>query len=90
MRQPTPPNGTRCRDCDRIWTGTAQAHCATCHRHFSTTSGFDLHLSSKGCSEPYAIRRKCGFPRFKVVEHKYGPTWVQTVHDLPCAFCEAA
>jgi hypothetical protein len=90
MRTPTPRGATRCGDCDRMWTGTAQAHCARCHRHFSSSSGFDLHLTSDGCREPWLVVRKCQAPRFKVVEHKYGPTWVQSVHEPPCTYCEAA
>ena len=34
---------TRCGGCDRNWTGLAEAHCATCHRHFTGVTAFDAH-----------------------------------------------
>jgi hypothetical protein len=32
-----------CRDCGREWTEAGDAHCAACHRHFSSDSAFDMH-----------------------------------------------
>lgn len=32
----------RCR-CGREWVGAVEAHCTTCHRHFSTPANFDAH-----------------------------------------------
>jgi hypothetical protein len=32
-----------CLDCGREWTAGREAHCADCHRQFSSDSAFDLH-----------------------------------------------
>lgn len=75
--------GTHCRDCHRSWRGTAQAHCAGCHEHFSSTSTFDLHLSY--CTgDPQTAHetlreasRKDGTPLLALSDMKDGPTWVR-------------
>jgi hypothetical protein len=33
----------QCQDCGRQWTAAREAHCAGCHRHFSSDSAFDMH-----------------------------------------------
>lgn len=48
---------THCRVTHRTWklTQTRQAHCETCHEHFSSPSGFDMHLKkgdAGGCRPP--------------------------------------
>jgi hypothetical protein len=37
------PEPHSCRDCSRQWTGDRPAHCAGCHRTFSSDSAFDEH-----------------------------------------------
>lgn len=65
-----------CR-CGRQWTGLAQAHCPTCHRHFSTVANFDRHRpGTKGCQDPATLTRRNGNPVFKPTENAYGTTWV--------------
>ncbi len=34
---------TICRHCDTTWTGLRIAHCAKCHRTFTTPANFDKH-----------------------------------------------
>lgn len=34
---------TICRHCSTTWTGLKIAHCATCHRTFTTPANFDRH-----------------------------------------------
>ena len=38
---------TRCRHCGTTWTGLRLAHCAECHRTFSSVSTFDKHRARK-------------------------------------------
>jgi hypothetical protein len=35
-----------------VWGGHTQAHCRTCHRHFSTVSAADLHLRDRFDDSP--------------------------------------
>jgi hypothetical protein len=44
-----------CGRCAARWTATRAAHCAGCHRTFSTVSGFDKHRRDGGCLEPAAV-----------------------------------
>ena len=57
----------RCR-CGRSWAGLAQAHCATCHNHFSTVSNFDKHRVQGLCYIDGADLKQQWGP--------YGVTWV--------------
>jgi hypothetical protein len=61
-----------CR-CGRQWAGLAQAHCPTCHCHFSTASNFDKHRTTGRCLPPGAL---LGSSELKPVEGPYGITWV--------------
>ncbi len=42
-----------CYDCGREWTELGDAHCAACHRHFSSDSAFDKHqaIDHRPCSK---------------------------------------
>jgi hypothetical protein len=42
-----------CLDCGREWTASREAHCASCHRHFSSDSAFDMHwgISHSPCAK---------------------------------------
>lgn len=37
------PSGGTCGGCDAHWYGLVQAHCALCHRTFTTPNNFDRH-----------------------------------------------
>lgn len=58
-----------CGGCDNRWRGLSRAHCAACHRTWSTVSGFDKHrrdVNGKGtCLDPAAMRTKAGEPIFR-------------------------
>lgn len=48
-----------CGGCDNRWSGTSMAHCAGCHRTFTTVGNFDKHRSGSRsghaageCSDP--------------------------------------
>lgn len=65
-----------CR-CGREWTGLSQAHCPTCHRHFSTVANFDRHRpGSTGCQYPADVLNRKGEPVFKATVNRFGTTWV--------------
>ena len=49
--------GTHCRGCHRSWHRKTEAHCATCHGHFSGTREFDMHLAKFGCRDPRVVPR---------------------------------
>lgn len=52
---------THCRECHASWGRSTRAgHCATCHRTFSTPNVFDLHLLSRGCTDPAGVTRRNG------------------------------
>lgn len=42
-----------CLDCGREWSAYREAHCAECHRQFSSDSAFDLHwgIDHSPCAE---------------------------------------
>ena len=42
-----------CGRCGEIWTGLSKAHCATCHRTFTTAGAFDLHRVDLECAKPW-------------------------------------
>jgi hypothetical protein len=49
-----------CPDCRLGWTGTRDAHCARCCRHFATEQAFDAHQRmNRGrtvCRDPGKLR----------------------------------
>lgn len=53
-----------CNGCPNTWTAGGAAHCAACHRLFSTPRLFDLHRSARGergaCLDPAEIRTASG------------------------------
>lgn len=53
-----------CSGCDATWGGQGRAHCAGCHRSFSTAGLFDLHRSAHGerggCKDPATITDQSG------------------------------
>lgn len=55
-----------CSGCDATWTAAAAAHCAACHRTFSSVSLFDRHRSISGehgtCHDPAAMTGRNGEP----------------------------
>ncbi|SNS54676.1 hypothetical protein SAMN04488107_2960 [Geodermatophilus saharensis] len=69
------PNVWNC-SCGRLWTGLAQAHCPTCHEHFSSASLFDRHRPRGVCVQPATARRANGEPLFRASQNRYGTTWV--------------
>lgn len=80
-----------CRDCGREWTELGDAHCAACHRHFSSDSAFDAHqridhrpckdhphsrcYARSVCQDPGALYKRDGTPRLFLVETERGVTW---------------
>jgi hypothetical protein len=62
--------------CRRLWTGLAQAHCPTCHEHFSSVAAFDRHRPRGICQHPSTVARRNGDPVFRASENRYGTTWV--------------
>lgn len=66
-------------DCGRKWTGHTEAHCATCHTHFTSDGAFDRHLASPksddACYPPATILRKDGTPALEAIQRKYGLVW---------------
>jgi hypothetical protein len=65
-------------NCGRRWRGLAQAHCPTCHRHFSSVDAYDRHRpGSGGCQDPSDIRDKLGRLVYKREEGPFGTTWVR-------------
>ena len=40
------------RHCGRRWTSVTECHCAACHRHFRTLTGFDTHRVDGECADP--------------------------------------
>jgi hypothetical protein len=47
------PHAWRCPDCGRPGTDLKEAHCAACHRHFTSVSAFDAHqrIDHKPCGK---------------------------------------
>ena len=70
---------TRCTTCNRTWTGLAEAHCTSCHRHFTTASAFDLHrvgpTDTRHCTDPTTLTRGDGAPKLTVTPRKSGEVW---------------
>jgi hypothetical protein len=62
-------------NCGRTWTGLTQAHCPTCHAHFSSVSGFDRHRGTGRCADPATVMRGDGQPYFKAEQSRFGLTW---------------
>jgi hypothetical protein len=67
--------------CGRQWTGAAEAHCRTCHRHFASVTAFDRHQPARGgCPDPSTLRRG-GNPALKVTDRGGGPIWTTWASD---------
>lgn len=80
-----------CRECGREWTEAGDAHCAACHRHFSSDSAFDRHQSMdhrpcKGhpqsrcyarsiCHDPATLRKRDGSQPLVLIETDRGLSW---------------
>ncbi len=55
------PIATHCKKCHASWRRTTNTmHCAGCHRTFSTPSACDLHLLTRGCTDPADVVFKHG------------------------------
>jgi len=65
-----------CRDCGRRWNGRNEAHCATCHEHFSAPDNFTRHRVDGVCAWPGGVYRGPGRPYLRLAERAGGPTWV--------------
>ncbi len=70
---------TTCNHCNRTWTTTGEAHCASCCQHFTSDRSFDTHLaaakSDDDCYDPATITRKDGRPMFETVMRASGVMW---------------
>jgi hypothetical protein len=64
--------------CGRKWGEGAkrEAHCATCHCHFSTVRNFDLHRPQGKCAPPESVLDKDGEPKLRGRETVWGITYV--------------
>jgi hypothetical protein len=64
--------------CNRQWTSLIEAHCRTCHAHFSTPDNFDRHKPhATTCPDPGSHRDSNGRPILKAIERPGGITWVR-------------
>jgi hypothetical protein len=85
-----------CAGCDRTWDALGQAHCPSCHAHFSSDSAFDLHLGripASGpprCKDPAKLTKGDGTPKLVLRDGIWGkptrdPEWVakRAPHDFP-------
>lgn len=61
-----------CDPCGMEWEAESEAHCASCHEHFSSDAGFDAHRMSFGCVHPATLTRK----PFKRVARKGRTVWM--------------
>lgn len=64
--------------CGRRWgrKAYAEAHCPTCHAHFSTVGNFDLHRPYGRCLHPEAVLDKHGQPKLRAKQTVWGPLYV--------------
>lgn len=69
------PQIHHCRECHRSWSGTTQAHCVSCHHHFSTNSASDRHLVDGMCKPPSECFTTNGVPLLGLRTDKFGRTW---------------
>lgn len=53
------PRGSvgHCGGCDAAWNALSVAHCATCHRTFTTVGAFDRHRRNGHCLDPDEIKQ---------------------------------
>jgi len=66
--------------CGRRWRSLAEAHCPTCHRHFSTAAGFDMHRRDGRCVDPVEL---VGRRAMRLTERVGGPVWVRLYDRAP-------
>ena len=64
-----------CPRCGRRWSGLAQCHCPTCHRHFGDVKAFDRHRRDDACLDPATVKRRDGQPAFEQTIRPSGPVW---------------
>jgi hypothetical protein len=70
-------------NCGRKWRGLSQAHCPTCHAHFSSVDAFDRHRpGTAGCQDPSTMVDKLGVRVYKASEGPFGTTWVRDRPDV--------
>lgn len=46
----------RCQGCGLAWTSRSEAHCSSCHEHFTGPGIFDQHIRAAGCTPPGELR----------------------------------
>lgn len=61
--------------CGARWTGTSIAHCAACHRTFSSDSAFDMHRVDLKCVDPESMKKKDGKPKLILKERGEVEMW---------------
>lgn len=69
-----------CGGCDRRWNGLAEAHCAACHRSFSTAGAFDAHRMADRCLDPEHVVDRRGQRRLLLRQRLDGAVWVRAFH----------
>ena len=65
MRNRTP---STCPRCGRQWESYREAHCASCHAHFTGVGAFDQHFEHGRCADPAARG-------LSPAERHYGTVW---------------
>lgn len=80
---------TETHSCGARWEryGERRAHCAGCHRTFSSTAMFDVHRASEGdqrvCLDPATVFNKKGEPVFEARVDRAGATiWGKPAGDV--------
>ena len=79
------PNQSECRRCHATWTGFAAAHCMSCHRTFTSDSGFDRHTCNMNPGDQVT---KAGRKVFEL-SPRHGGSW-QLAGRNPFGSTEAA
>ena len=69
--------GASCGGCARRWSGFGQAHCPTCHAHFGSVFGFDVHRVGGVCRDPATLVDRHGKPVLVERTGPFGSTWVR-------------
>ena len=63
-------------DCGRTWNTHGEAHCAGCHEHFTSDSGFDAHRRNDQCHNPKTLRTPRSKKKvFASTERASGQAW---------------
>ena len=63
-------------DCGRTWNAHGEAHCAGCHEHFTSDSGFTAHRREGVCHDPKTLLTvKAKKKVFTSIQRASGQAW---------------